>query len=65
MRVVRYQLGKFAPEPGEDIPIFKEPAPSDAPSSTPAKLNTRDSSGSDRVIAFALLLSAGALVLFL
>lgn len=31
MRIRKYQLGKFAPEPGEDLPIFKEPDPSDVP----------------------------------
>lgn len=30
MRVVKYQLGRLAPD-GEDAPIFKEPPPDDAP----------------------------------
>ena len=30
MRVVRYQLGRLAPD-AEDVPIFKEPLPGDAP----------------------------------
>jgi hypothetical protein len=33
VHVRKYQLGKFVPEPGEDLPIFKEPAQADIPES--------------------------------